>query len=59
MNKRKGKTLPKQIYVRWENESDEPYLGASETPDGIEDGVKVGVYQLCEVKTKKITEELI
>ncbi len=52
----RNKNLPKQIYVKWDG--DPQYLDASDTPHG-EDGDKIGIYQLVEVKTKKITQELV
>jgi hypothetical protein len=59
MKTKKQKALPKEILVLWEGEDDESYLSASETNAGIEDGTKVGVYQLVAVKTQKVSEELV
>ena len=56
---KKPKKLPKQVYIYWEGEPPEQYLGVLETPRGIDDGVQVGVYQLIAVKHQKITEELV
>ena len=55
----KPKKLPEQVYIYWEGEPPEQYLGVLETPRGIDDGVQVGVYQLIAVKHQKITEELV
>lgn len=51
--------LPKTVYVRIEKEnSGYEYLVATESPDG-ENGERVGVYQLKEIKTRKIQESLV
>ena len=55
----KKKNLPKQIYVKWEGEKPEMFLSAQETSRGFDDGERVGVYQLVEVKTQRVTEELV
>ena len=50
--------FPKTIYVRWipcENEA--PYMTTSKVPDG-EDGEKVAIYVLKEVKTQRVRESL-
>jgi len=52
------KKFPKQIFVLWGGD-DEPYLDANKTPNGIEDGERVAIYQLVEVKTQKVTQELV
>jgi len=50
--------FPKQIYVRWEPCADDsPYMVASKSPDG-EDGEKVAIYTLKEVKTQRVRESL-
>jgi len=50
----------KTIYVRWEEagRGEEPFMTAATTPDG-EDGEKVGIYTLTEIKTCKIVESLV
>ncbi len=53
------KKFPGTIYVVWDGELEEEYLVANEDPVGIGDGEKVGVYELQEVKTKKVTDELV
>lgn len=59
----KDAKLPKQIFVYWQQGNptveNDRYLSAQETTRGIEDGDKVGIYRLVEVKTKKVTEELV
>jgi hypothetical protein len=54
----KAKKLPKTIYVKWAGEEDGAYLEADTTPDSSEHGDQVGVYELRETKTKRITHEL-
>lgn len=56
---KKPKKLPQQIYIYWDEESDPPFLIATETTLGIEHGTPVGVYELAATKKKKITEELV
>ena len=56
---RKVKKLPEQVLVRWGGTPDEPYLECTETNAGIEDGERVGVYQLVGVKQQRVTEELV
>lgn len=51
------KKLPKIVYVKWDG-NDEPYLDARQTPDSFDNGDKVGIYQLVETKTQKITTEM-
>jgi hypothetical protein len=55
------KEFPKTIYVNWEGEKDERFLLANERMENIESDKKVGIYELKEIKTKKVTfiEELI
>lgn len=52
-------TFPKVVYVRIEKDSrgEEEYMVASETADG-ENGERVGVYTLKEIKKRKIVESL-
>jgi len=53
------KSLPRVVYVKWEREGDEEYLLVSEKMDGIgSDGEKIGVYELKQVKIKRIRESL-
>ena len=50
--------FPKLIYVKWEPCTCEPpYLAASKTPDG-EDGEKIAIYVLKEIKTQRVVESL-
>lgn len=50
--------FPKIIYVRWEPSANEdPYLLGFKSPDG-EDGEKVAIYVLKEVKTQRVRESL-
>ena len=56
---KKNKTLPKEIYVNWEDDGEGGFLSARETTDGIEHETKVGIYKLVAVKTQCVTEELI
>ena len=53
-------TFPKTLYVRIEEDrnSDEEYLIASQKPEG-ENGERVAIYQLVEVKKRKIEESLV
>ncbi len=51
--------FPKEIFVIVETDADSEYLVASKDLDVGEDGEKVGVYKLVEVKKKKVTEELV
>lgn len=53
------KKLPDKIYVTIEGERNEQWLYASDTADSVGDGVRVGVYQLSEIVTKKIEHSLI
>lgn len=50
--------LPKRIYVKLETDTDEPYLIADESADSMENGERVGVYELVEMKTMRVTREL-
>lgn len=52
--------FPKVIYVRWEEpgRDEDPFMTAATTADG-EDGEKVAIYELKQIKTKKIVESLI
>jgi hypothetical protein len=55
----KPKKLPKEIFVCWEDDGENGFLDATATTVGIENGEKVGIYQLVAVKTQKVTEELV
>ena len=52
--------FPKLIYVRWEETGgdEEPFMCAATTPEA-EDGEKVAIYTLKEIKTKKVVESLV
>jgi len=51
--------FPKTVYVKWEpSDNEPPYLSASERPDG-EDGEKVGIYILKEIKTRRVVKTLV
>ena len=53
--------LPKAIYVKREMDENDPdgsYLTASESIDSMDDGDTVGVYELVETKTKRVTHDL-
>lgn len=61
MGKKKLKpALPDTIYVHWEEGAsvDDDYLSASDTPDDLEDGQVVGVYELRRTRVMKVTKEL-
>jgi hypothetical protein len=52
--------LPKRIYVKWEAPPNgAPYLEAAETPNSLEDGDTVGIYELVETRKMKVTQELV
>ena len=52
------KKFPKMLYVTREGERDGEYFNAEEDASGAENGVKVAVYQLVEIKTKRVTHQL-
>lgn len=56
----KTRTFPKQIYVKWEKDPNQAseYLIADETPQSMEDGDVIGIYEFRETKTKRVTETL-
>lgn len=60
MPKAKNPKLPKTVYVKFEKENNggDTFLVADETPDSFEDGETVGVYELKETKTKRVSHEL-
>lgn len=52
--------FPKVLYAYWdEPENGEPILLAAVDSDGLTDGEKVGVYELKDVKTKRVVESLV
>lgn len=52
--------FPARIFVKWDDNVplNDPYLSASETSDGFEDGDRVAVYELKETHTLKVTRQL-
>lgn len=50
--------LPRTIYVVREQDEESSWLNTNETTDDIDDNETVGVYELREVKTKRITHTL-
>ena len=53
------KPLPKSVYVCWEDDGDgSSFLVAHESTDVIEQDVRVGLYQLHETRTKRVTHSL-
>lgn len=52
------KALPKRIYVKWEVGESSTWLQADETTEAMEDGDKVGIYELIESKTMRVTKAL-
>lgn len=60
MSKKKS-LLPKQIYVKREfdqNDMSASWLNAEQTTDSMEDGDEVGVYELVNTLTLKVTRQL-
>jgi hypothetical protein len=55
------KELPRVIYVSKEKDGDSVWFIAEANGFAFDDGARVGIYDLREIKTKKvtITEELI
>lgn len=53
--------FPKMIYVRWEEAraGEEPFLTAGTDIEESENNEKVAIYQLVEVKVKRVTHELV
>lgn len=47
--------LPKRIFVTWGGDGRDQFLSADVTPDSLEDGDTVGVYELRDVHTIKVT----
>lgn len=55
------KQLPKRIYVTKEsdpNDKDSGYLVSNETLEMIDHGATVGIYELVETRTLKVTRDL-
>lgn len=51
--------FPKHIFVTVEGDgADDTFLSATATHDVVGDGQKVAIYELREVKTKRVTHEL-
>ena len=51
--------FPSVIYVVVDGEKGEEYLLATKTILGIEDGSKVAIYRLQEIRTQQVTEKLV
>lgn len=60
MTKRKKATLPATVYVVREEASDDDdgYLVVWDSIDGIEAGTEVGIYELRDLRTKKVAHSL-
>lgn len=60
MPRQKAPKLPKTVYVKFEMENNggDPFLIADETTNSFEDGDRVGIYELCETKTKRVSHDL-
>uniref|UniRef100_A0A6M3JEI7 Uncharacterized protein n=1 Tax=viral metagenome TaxID=1070528 RepID=A0A6M3JEI7_9ZZZZ len=54
----KTKEFPKTIYVHVDYDRKEPFLIADYDIEGLDNGVKVGIYELKQVKKMMVTEEL-
>lgn len=52
------KKLPKQLFVTWCHDLDEPYPHAAEDYYAMDDGETVGVYELKEVRKKLVSHSL-
>jgi hypothetical protein len=55
---KKVDTLPDQIYVVREDDGDDSYLATHETLEHIDHGTVVGIYELVETRTLRVTREL-
>ena len=56
---KRPKKFPKSVFVKWEDDSNDTYLlVVDDHTDKIEDGEAVAIYELREVKTKRVTHEL-
>ncbi len=58
----KKSSLPKRIYVKREvdeNDKDSTWLTANETIRSMDDGDRVGVYELKEMRTMRIDQRLV
>lgn len=62
MAKRKKSSLPTRIYVKQETDPNDrtgdPYLVADESPDSMDHGDRVGVYELKETRTMHVSRDL-
>lgn len=60
--RKKKSSLPTRIYVKQETDpndrTSEPYLVADESPDSMDDGETVGIYELKETRTMHVSREL-
>jgi hypothetical protein len=54
----KPQKFPKTIYVKREQDQNSSYFLADESPDSVEHGERVGIYELQEVKTKRVDHSL-
>lgn len=57
----KAKTFPKRLYVHFEKDDNDDgggFFSADETIQSKDDGDAVAIYELREVKTMKVTQEL-
>mgnify|MGYP001567835917 CR=1 FL=1 len=50
--------LPKEIFVKMNEDNDEGYLEAYASIADFEDGDKIGIYNLVSKKTVKVTVDL-
>ena len=57
--KKKSKDLPNKVFVYWDGDLGEEYLIAEESFNELGNGKVLGVYTLDEVKTLRVTEELV
>lgn len=57
-NKKKSVTFPKHIYVTVDTQDREPILLCDETADAAEHGDQVAIYELLDVKTKRVDHSL-
>jgi hypothetical protein len=56
---KKSVLFPKKVFVTVQNEgTDDQYLAVEETPDTAEDGQSVAVYELRDIRTKRVTHQL-
>lgn len=52
------KQFPKQLFAAWNDDGD-GFYETDESSEGFEDSAVVGVYEFKEVRTKRVTHELI